>query len=102
MLPPIFDVGTFIRRNRHTGNRRFRLPVDQAKRARSCVRFRAVVRRLFLPVGFQQPVQVHDEVTPMRVVDRGRRLAAPCGEGFGIIGIDSNDIQRVQIGELMR
>src|SRR5215510_15162809 len=48
----------------------------------------------------EQPVQVHDKVSHMGVIDRLLRLRFPCGISGGVVGINSNDIQFVEILEL--
>src|SRR4051794_5312097 len=46
----------------------------------------------------EQPVQVHDEVAHVRVVDGRLRLALPGGVGGGVIRKHADD---VEIGELL-
>src|SRR5262245_38824507 len=48
----------------------------------------------------EQPVQVHDEIAHMGVIDRLLRLRFPSDISGGVVGINSDDIQLVDIPEL--
>src|SRR5262249_33420799 len=48
----------------------------------------------------EQPVQMHDEIAHMGVVDGLLRLRAPRRKGGGVIGIDADEVELVQILEL--
>src|SRR3954466_11120231 len=52
-------------------------------------------------VGVEQPMQMHDEVTHMRVVDGLLRLGLPRGVGGGIVGIEAEHVETVEILTLM-
>ena len=53
------------------------------------------------PVGIriEQPMQMDDEVAHMRVVDGLLRLGLPGGIGGGVVRIDADDVELVEILE---
>src|SRR5262249_23213518 len=48
----------------------------------------------------KQAMQMHDEIAHLRVIDASLRGVAPGCMGLGIIWIDADDIERLEIGEL--
>src|SRR5690606_16559291 len=49
---------------------------------------------------FKQAVEVDDEVAHMRVIDRLLRLGAPYRLRLGVVRIDADNVERLQIREL--
>jgi len=43
---------------------------------------------------------MHDKIAHMSVIDAPLRRVAPRREGLGIVRVDADDIERLQIGEL--
>ena len=55
--------------------------------------------RVFVVVGVQQAMQVHDVIPHMRVVHRALGFAPPGPGGLGVVGINAYDIQSVEVSE---
>src|SRR5689334_10154970 len=51
-------------------------------------------------LGIEQPVQVNDEITHVRVVDGLLRFRLPCDVGARIVWVDADDVDFVEILEL--
>src|SRR5581483_4931984 len=75
------------------------------KRRRGCQtlerRHRRSARRPPRALGVVQAVQVDDEVAHMRVVDGLLRLGLPGDIGTGVIRVDADDVDLVEIAELV-
>src|SRR5215471_19044927 len=50
-------------------------------------------------IRIEQSVQVHDEVAHVSIVDGLLRLRLPGGVGGGVIGIDPDNVQLVEVSE---
>ena len=51
-------------------------------------------------LGIEQPVQMHDEIAHMRIVDGGLRFGFPSVARLCVIRIDADDIKLREILEL--
>jgi hypothetical protein len=66
------------------------------------LRFRRSVERLKRSLGLrriEQPVHVYDEISHLRVVDRPLCLFSLSHMGCDVVGIDADDVQRIQVFE---
>ena len=50
-------------------------------------------------IGIEQPVEMDDEVAHLCIVDGLLRLCLPGGIGGGVVGIDADDVELVEILE---
>jgi hypothetical protein len=50
--------------------------------------------------GIEQPVQMHDEVAHMRIVDGTMSGVLPGVVGLGLVGIDADNVELLEIAEL--
>ena len=50
-------------------------------------------------IRIEQPVQMHDEIAHLGIVDGLLRLGPPCRMGAGVIRIDADDIDILEIPE---
>ena len=50
-------------------------------------------------VRLEQPVQMDDEIAHMGIVDARLRLCLPGGLGGLVVGIDADDVERVEVAE---
>src|ERR1700722_10339307 len=75
---------------------RLAAPIGLAKRA--CTPSGSSARRRF-GFGIQQSVQMHDEIAHLGIVDGALRLGLPGRVGAGIVRIDTDDVDLVEIFE---
>ena len=54
---------------------------------------------VFVVVGVQQTVQMHDEVAHMRIVYRCLGLAPPGPASLGVVRVEAHDIQSLEVDE---
>lgn len=50
-------------------------------------------------IGIEQAMQMNDDIAHFGIVNRALRRAAPCLFGQSIVGIDTDDIDGIEIGK---
>ena len=50
-------------------------------------------------IGVEQPVEMDDEIAHLRIVDRALRLGTPGDVGGGIVRIEADDLDIVEVLE---